>query len=508
MDHIAFDLRYALDDTMRTLAPRAHQKGLELAWHVASDVPSALAGDPTRLRQIIVNLIGNAVKFTETGEVVLRVECESRDAGQAVLHFTVRDTGIGILAEKQARIFEAFTQADTSTTRRFGGTGLGLTISSQLVGLMKGRIWVESEPGRGSRFHVTLPFETRLESAPTPPSRELADLRGMHVLVVDDNATNRRILEEILANWGMSPTVVDGGEPAFVAMEVAREAGTPFRLVLLDYQMPEMDGFEIAARIKQRPELAEATIMMLSSMGQRGDAVRCKELGVAAYLSKPIRQSVLLDAILAVRSTPASAAGAAPLITRHSLRESHGPYRILLAEDNPVNTHLVKAILEKHGHTVTAVGDGRQAVEAVGRDTFDLILMDVQMPVMDGFEATKAIREDEKRSGLRIPIVALTAHAMKGDEEKCRAAGMDDYLTKPIDRVKLDAALNRLLPNAGSTGSTLAIREQTYSCGAATTLYRLGCGGGVLPLAASSKPTTSFKFPWRIAHCGPNRQQR
>ena len=453
VDVITFNLADAVEETIQLLAPRAHGKGLELACDIAADIPTSLGGDPARLRQILVNLVGNALKFTERGEVIVKAERHDEVSPGLVLHFTVSDTGIGIPRDKQGTIFEAFTQADSSTTRRFGGTGLGLAITAQLVALMGGRIWVESEPGQGSRFHFTLPFTTPAGPAVRKAPRAVADLRGMRVLVVDDNATNRRILDDILTTWGMQPTLVDGGEAALQTMERARASGRPFPLVLLDYQMPVMDGFEVAGRIKRHPDLAKSTIMMLSSVGERGDALRCRELGVAAYLSKPVRQSVLLDAILAVLSTPVGAPAPAPLVTRHSLREGHteeappmGPARrVLVAEDNRVNQLVISRMLERLGHTVTLCGNGREAVAAVGQQPFDLVLMDVQMPEMDGLSATEAIRRDERaRAGSRrVPIVALTAFAMKGDRERCLAAGMDEYLSKPIQRAELVATLAR-----------------------------------------------------------------
>jgi signal transduction histidine kinase/DNA-binding response OmpR family regulator/HPt (histidine-containing phosphotransfer) domain-containing protein len=444
LDVIDFDLGYTLEDTMRALAPRAHQKGLELAYSVAPDVPTALGGDPARLRQIITNLVSNAVKFTEKGEIVLRAELEGGDAEHVLLRLTVRDTGIGISKEKQATIFEAFTQADASTTRRYGGTGLGLTISSQLVGLMGGRIWVESEPGKGSSFHVVLPFERRPEPPAKAAPREVKDLHGMRALVVDDNATNRRILEEILTNWGMRPTVVDGGQAALETLERARQSGDSIRLVLLDYQMPGMDGFEVAAEIKRHAELAATTIMMLSSVGQRGDAQRCKELGVAAYLTKPVRQSVLLDAILTVQAGLARPVPAPALVTRHSLREGQRPLRVLLAEDSAVNQLLVVRMLAKRGHSVAVAANGKEALTALEAEEFDAVLMDVQMPEMDGFEATARIRKREEMTGRHLPIIALTAHAMRGDRERCVKAGMDGYLAKPIRAAELFEVLESL----------------------------------------------------------------
>jgi signal transduction histidine kinase/DNA-binding response OmpR family regulator len=436
LDPIPFDLPGALEDTIRMLAPRAHQKGLELVCDVHSDVPVTVVGDPGRVRQVVVNLVANAIKFTATGEVVVRVERERDDGAQTVVRFTVRDTGIGIPLDKQTAIFEPFTQADSSTTRRFGGTGLGLTITAQLVTLMGGRIWVHSRPGEGSEFHFTVPF-----AAPPPaarqPTADASDLEGLQVLVVDDNATNRQLLGETISKWGMQPTVVDGGPAALDALERARCQGTPFRIVLLDFQMPEMDGFTLAARIKQSPDIAATTIMMLSSVGQRGDALRCKELGVSAYLTKPVRRGVLRDAILTVLSAPPDAGAPPQLVTRHSVREAQRRLRILLAEDNPVNQLVAVRMLEKRGHTVTVAGDGAEALAALEHAEFDVVLMDVQMPDMDGFETTARIRKRERRTNRRIPIVALTAHAMREDRQRCLDAGMDAYLSKPFSSAQL-----------------------------------------------------------------------
>jgi PAS domain S-box-containing protein len=443
IDTIDFDLRYTLDDTLRALAPRAHAKNLELAVHVAPDVPTALGGDPSRLRQIMLNLIGNAVKFTESGEVVLDVTAGAVDDKRVTVHFIVRDTGIGIPHEKLATIFDPFTQADASTTRRFGGTGLGLTISARLVSLMGGAIRAESEFGAGSQFHVSLPFELRAEAPAPAPRRELKDLRGMHVLVVDDNATNRRILEEILTGWGMQPTVVDGGVSALHALDVAHAAGRPFPLALIDFQMPDIDGFGLAGRIKERPELRTTMIMMLSSVGHRGDAARVRELGVASYLTKPVRQSVLLDAVLAVLATGRDTEHPT-LVTKHTINEARRALHVLLAEDNAVNTRLVTALLEKHGHSSVAVLNGREAVTAVADGAFDLVLMDVQMPVMDGLEATQEIRQSERGTGQHLPIIALTANAMKGDREACLAAGADGYIAKPVNASELFALIDEL----------------------------------------------------------------
>jgi two-component system sensor histidine kinase/response regulator len=435
LDPVDFDLNSALDETMRSLAPRAHQKGLELAYQVAPGVPTALVGDAGRIRQVLLNLVSNALKFTEHGEVVLRVEGQGRQGNREVLTFTVADTGIGIPGEKQASIFEAFTQADASTTRRFGGTGLGLTITARLVALMGGTIWVESTPGHGSKFRFTLPFDVRDDVPARVLPRDLADLRGTSVLVVDDNATNRRILDEILINWGMRPTLVDGGRAALEALERAHNDGTPYGMVLLDYQMPEMDGFEVATRIQQHAELTGTTIMMLSSVGEGGDAQRCRALGVAGYLTKPIRQSVLLDAVLGVfaRLAPQLKSASQPaLVDSASTVDLERPLRVLVAEDNAVNQFVVTRMLQKRGHVAIVAANGREALDALAREAFDVVLMDLQMPVMGGREATETIRRSERSRGGHLPIIAVTASAMKGDREDCLAAGMDDYISKPI----------------------------------------------------------------------------
>jgi PAS domain S-box-containing protein len=450
---IDFEIGYTIDDTLRALAPRAHQKNLELAYHVGTDVPQSLGGDPARLRQVLVNLISNAIKFTDQGEVVLSVDRVKHDGREVVLHFSVRDTGIGIPADKQAQIFEAFTQADTSTTRKYGGTGLGLTISSQLVALMGGRIWVDSQPGKGSTFNVTLPFELRESAALAPSRKGLSDLKDMSVLIVDDNATNRRILEEIVVNWGMRPTVVDSAAVALTVMERALEQRNPFRMALIDFQMPGMDGFGLAEQIRLRPELGPTMIMMLSSVGQRGDAMRCRQLGVAAYLTKPVRQSVLLEAMLAVIEGSELPMEEHYLVTRHTVGEARRGLHVLLAEDNAVNSRLVKAVLEKHGHTVRAVDNGKQAVAALEQERFDVVLMDVQMPEMDGLEATAAIRASETGTDRHLPIVALTAHAMKGDREACLAAGMDYYLPKPVHVKDLLSILDKVHVGDNSGGA-------------------------------------------------------
>lgn len=444
IDAIDFDLRYAVEDALRTLAPRAHAKGLELACQFDPNLPPVVSGDASRLRQVLMNLVGNAVKFTEAGEVVVRIECPPANHERVDVTITVSDTGIGIAPDKHATVFDPFTQADASTTRRFGGTGLGLTISSRLIELMGGAIRLESEPGRGTQFHVTLPFAIGDPLPARTPRRELSDLRGLDVLVVDDNATNRRILEEILTGWGMRPTLADGGLAAIGALDRALADGKPFPLAIIDFQMPDVDGFGLAARIKGRSELATTMIMMISSVGHQGDAARCLELGIASYLTKPVRQSVLLDAVLAMLAGSDRPFERQPLVTRHTINEAHRSLRILVAEDNAVNRMLVTALLGKRGHSVVNASNGREAVAALSAGTFDVVLMDVQMPEMDGLEATALIRKSEATTGLHVPIIALTAHAMKGDREVCLAAGMDEYLSKPINASELFALIESL----------------------------------------------------------------
>ncbi len=450
LDLTEFDLGDHLDSTLKFLAPRAHQKGLEMIYNIAPEVPPGLIGDPTRLRQILVNLVGNAVKFTDRGEIAVRAEVQSLLDDRVALHFSVTDTGIGIPLEKQQVIFQAFSQADSSTTRKYGGTGLGLAISAHLVEMMGGKIWVESEVGQGSTFHFTAHFGLpKVVSAPSP-RMEKVDLTNLPVLVVDDNSTNLRILEAMLRHWKMRPTLADAGARGLELMLEHKGSGEPFPLVLIDAMMPLMDGFALAEKIKRDPTLAGATIMMLTSAGQRGDAARCRELGIAAYLIKPIRQSDLLDAILMALGKPAQGKVRPALITCYSLRKSQRRLHVLLAEDNLVNRQLAVRLLEKAGHTVVAAGNGREAVdllEGSAGQGFDLVLMDVQMPVLDGFRTTALIREKESAGGRHIPIIAMTAHALKGDRERCLAAGMDGYVTKPISSAKLFDAIDALVPS-------------------------------------------------------------
>ena len=469
LDSTEFDIRALVEDAVRTLAPRAHLKGLELVSDLAIGLPARIVGDPGRIRQVLLNLLGNALKFTEEGEVVVRAEVERGAGGGATLHLSVRDSGIGIPPEKQATVFEAFTQADASTTRRYGGTGLGLSITTHLLSLMEGKITLESTVGVGSTFHVRVPTVVVHPSADPPPPVGLADLQGLPVLVVDDNATNRRILEDTLLHWGLRPTLVDSGRVALEMLDQAQTDGHPYGIVLLDYQMPDMDGFEVAAAIKEHPALSGTTIMMLSSVGERGDGQRSRALGVNAYLTKPVRQSVLLDAVLQLgarviaRTTPSrtdvveSPSAPVPVITRHTLRppeRAERSLRVLLAEDNPVNQIVARKMLESRGHRVTIASNGRQAVDASAREAFDLILMDVQMPELDGRAASAVIRKREAGTGRHTPIIAVTASAMEGDRDQCVAAGMDGYLSKPI---KYDLFINEvermLAPSATLEGA-------------------------------------------------------
>jgi len=430
LELLPFRFRDLLSETVRPLAVRAHQKSLELICDVAPEVPEVLIGDAGRLRQVISNLVGNAIKFTEVGHVVVAVSVAEQTAAGSVLHFEVSDTGIGIPADKLDLIFQPFSQADGSTTRRFGGTGLGLTISDKLVELMGGRLWADSIVGTGSTFHVTARFGVAAAAAAEPEAMNVA---GLRVLIVDDNGVNCRYFEKTLRRWRMEPTVVNDGPTALAALSAAAQAATPYLLVLLDANMPGMDGFQVAERIREMSDATGATVMMLSSSGQYGDAARCRQLGVAAYLVKPISAADLLRSIVSIM-------GKAPTAPRPQLavaRDSVAPRRILLAEDNHVNLFLALAILQQAGHAVTVARNGREAIDEYSRGTFDVVLMDVQMPEMGGLEATAAIRAIEAERGGHTPIIAMTAHAMKGDREMCIAGGMDDYISKPIVRAKL-----------------------------------------------------------------------
>ena len=434
LDPIAFNLEEALSDAVKVLAVAAQRKGLEVAFQVQNEVPEMFWGDVGRLRQVITNLIGNAVKFTEKGDIVVRVATEEISNGQASLRFSISDTGIGISPEVQRQVFDPFTQADASVSRRYGGTGLGLTISSRIVEMFGGRIWVESELGKGSTFHFTAKLGV-LEAPAQRPLPKAIEIRGLRVLAIDDNAAASRILHETLTGWDMSVDTVATAQKGLDAQRNAVASGAAYELIIVDSPMAGGDTFQFAMRMREIPANCPTPIIVLSAAGQRGDAARCREAGIGAYLSKPVRRSELLGCILTVLGKDLQPGLPAPLVTRHSLRES--PLRILLAEDSPVNQRLAVRLLEREGHSVVVANNGLEAVNALESQHFDVVLMDVQMPVMDGFEATAAIREREKQSGTRVRIIALTAHAMRGYREQCLSAGMDGYITKPIRREDL-----------------------------------------------------------------------
>ncbi len=437
LETVAFSLRDTVGDALRIVAPRAHEKGLELACRIRPDVPDSLVGDPGRLRQVLLNIVGNAIKFTEHGEVVVTAEIADDAHDDVGVHFIVHDTGIGVPSEQQWKIFGAFVQADGSTTRRYGGTGLGLAISSQLVELMGGRVWIDSEVGRGSDFHFTIMLK-REESAVVPAADATVDLHDLRVLVVDDNATNRRILDEMLEAWRLRGTSVASGNAALDTLVAAADAGDPFRLAIVDALMPDMDGFTLIERIRQHARFANLQMIMLTSAGPWAAHSRIPQPAVTSIV-KPVKHSDLLDAIL----TTMGSASSTPAADRPAGIPALRPLHVLLAEDNAVNQKVVIGMLGSQRHEITVVDNGRDAVAAVGRQAFDVVLMDVQMPLMSGVEATDAIRKAERDSGRHVPIVAMTAHAMKGDRERFLAAGMDDYVSKPLRADEVFAAIAR-----------------------------------------------------------------
>ena len=458
LEKTGFLLWDLLDGVLKIVAVRAHEKGLELACHVSPEVPEGLVGDPARLRQILINLLGNAVKFTETGEVVVDIELCEEEGEVVELQISVRDTGVGIPADKQDQIFEAFSQADSSTTRRFGGTGLGLTISTQLVELMGGRIWVESKEGAGSTFFFTAQFGLPTEPLASRTVTLLERLQGLRVLAVDDNATNRLIIEEMLKSWEMRPTVVECGPAALGQMQQAVREQRPFDLVLLDAMMPDMDGLEVARQIGRHAELGGAVMMLLSSLDDQDYINSIREEGVRTHLRKPITRSDLLDAIM---DALADQLPAGEEVMNSSIAEESTVQllRVLLAEDNKVNQLVAVAMLEKQGHAVTVVRNGQEALDMLEAESFDLVLMDMQMPVMGGIEATREQRRRERLAGGHMAIVGLTANAMKSDEEDCLAAGMDAYIPKPLRRDRLTetfAELASRFPVMGKTGGETA----------------------------------------------------
>ncbi|MHB8054888.1 MAG: response regulator [Candidatus Aminicenantales bacterium] len=445
LEKIPWYLRDTVHAAVAGVALLAEKKNLELAYSIPGNVPDGLIGDPGRFRQVLTNLLSNAIKFTNKGEIVVSIDVVQRTNDQVRLRVQVKDTGIGIPPEKRHLIFEAFSQADTSTTRMYGGTGLGLTISTQLVALMKGKLDVESEIGKGSNFFFTAEFGLHEDEGKAITPLRLSDLKDLPVLVVDDNATNRRILHEMLSHWGMKPVAVDGAAAAMEALRQAHLEGRPFRLILTDANMPEMDGFDLAAKIKEEPNYKDILIMMLSSSGFRGDSTRCRDLGLAAYLTKPVKQSLLLDAVMMSLGDKEESSGQDRLITRHSIAQNRSRYNVLLAEDNVINQKLAVKILENRGHKVTVVENGEEAVAAMDKGKFDVVLMDVQMPKMDGFQATQEIRRREITTGAHQPIIAMTAHAMVGDKEKCLASGMDGYISKPLKPLDLLRTIEEIL---------------------------------------------------------------
>ena len=442
-DEVGLSLRERVGNVTRSFALQAHEKNLEIACHIHADVPDGVISDPTRLDQILVNLISNAIKFTDEGEVIVQVDHEPREDDKVTLHFSVRDTGIGIAEDKLDVIFGSFTQADSSTTRRFGGSGLGLAITRRLVELMGGRIWVESQPGQGSTFHVVLALPRFTGHLPVRQTRTPAEFTGTRVLIVDDNATNRLILQEMIGSWGMSPTSAASSEHAFRLLQQAATNGRPFRIVVLDVHMPDVDGLTLAGWIRDEPRLNKTDLVVLTSGSRSGDLARCRQLKVASHLLKPVKQSELFDAFAA------SLGVEVPGDDKHTAMDQGVPslpsLKILLVEDSLVNQKLAIALLTKHGHQVTLASNGREALARLEEQAFDVVLMDVEMPEMDGMEATAVLRVKEGSSGTHVPIIAMTAHALKGDRERFLAAGMDEYVSKPIHAGKLFQTIQQVL---------------------------------------------------------------
>jgi signal transduction histidine kinase/DNA-binding response OmpR family regulator len=455
LESVSFSLLETINEALRPLAVRADQQGLELIVDIDPHVPASVTGDPLRLRQIIVNLVGNAIKFTERGHVLITVTPEAGQVDETALRFSVTDTGIGILPEHQTAIFEAFRQADGSTTRRFGGTGLGLAICSTLVGMMNGRIWVESRPNEGSTFSFTAVFGAVTQA---PVERRSAPPVGLRVLIVDDNEVNRRILLKQLASWEILCSAVSGGVEALTALDAATHDGHRFDLILLDAVMPNMDGFDLARRIGEQTGTGRPTIMMLSSSGRHEDVERCRSLGIAACLTKPISSGDLLGAIRDAVDPRRQTSAAPDTLSAPANRRAAHARKILLAEDNVVNQRVAVGLLNRRGHHVTVASNGREALDAVAREQFDLVLMDLQMPVMGGLEATAAIRAHEAQAGGHLWIVAMTAHVMPGDKERCLAGGMDGYLGKPIDPKALFAEVEEGLNHTGQPAAPPAVQ--------------------------------------------------
>lgn len=466
-----FRLADCLDGALKSLVLPAYKQGLELVSDIRADVPDRVIGDQTRLRQILINLVGNAIKFTPGGEVVVSVEPLEQTADEIEVLFVVSDTGIGIPDDRQQQIFEAFEQVDTSMARKFGGTGLGLAICSRLVEMMDGRIWLESDEGVGSRFHFTATLQTSGELAIGSGRGEFCRLQDARVLVVDDNASSRHALSEMLRRWEMQPTTVANAESALEALAGAAKNGHDFALILIDAHMPATDGFVLASRIKERsPELMSRCIMMLCSGERSEDIARCEQLGVSAYLLKPVNHSECFDTVIAVIGGE-SLLTSLPALDEEAPRRDVGALDILLVEDSLYNQKLAVGVLQNRGHRVSVVENGKEAVAAVEREQFDLVLMDIQMPVMDGLEATRIIRERERHSQRRVPIIAMTAQAMAGDRERCLETGMDAYLTKPVRAAALHGAIETVVPDPaaaevdaeGDTGTDAAATALDWS---------------------------------------------
>jgi len=506
LDRVPFGLHESLGDTLKSLAIRAHRKGLELGCCIRRGVPDVVIGDPTRLRQIVVNLVGNAIKFTDRGEVVLDVECQSRSEEEVVLHFAVSDTGIGIPDEKREAIFGAFVQGDSSPRRKFSGTGLGLAISSRLAELMGGSIWVESELGRGSTFHFTARLVLSREHPVEALPAQAGSIHGTPILVVDDNATNRQILEELLLRWGLQPVLASGAAEGLAHLGQAKQAGRPLSVALIDATMPETNGFTLVEQIRAQIDPALPCIMMLTSGDRPGDISRCERLGVAAYLLKPIKRSELFDALVMAMgiSAPEEEAAEAPAKGPQAAR----PLKILLAEDSLVNQKLVRALLERRGHSVVVASNGHEAVAAFMSQHFDLVLMDIQMPEMDGLEATAAIRVAERSWGTHTPIVAMTAHVLQGDRERCLEAGMDEYLPKPVRARRLYEMIESMSggsevapPTDQASGlPSKAAEGRPGRAGArAATAFPSPSDSGILMAISTAGLPESTVVDWRIA---------
>jgi two-component system, sensor histidine kinase and response regulator len=477
LDEIDFNLRDLLEQTLKTLAPAADAKGLELLCDVVAEVPESVRADSVRLRQVLVNLVGNAIKFTSRGEVTLRVESNGDQGDFRVVHFTVADTGIGIPPKQQAIIFDPFTQADASTTRKYGGTGLGLAISARLVSMLGGKIWLNSVVGRGSEFHFSIPLKV-VAKRESPVALPPAVLSGMKVLIVDDNRTNQRIVEGMLKPWQARTMCVGSGQEALAELSSARELDDPYQLLVTDMHMPEMDGFALVEEIRRRADLSLLAIMMLTSAGHGEDLKRCKALGVVSYLFKPVRKTELLLAILAAIGKTEPVPRRAQSLLQLEQTACFQSLQILLAEDNSINQAVAVHTLKKMGHSVVVAHHGREALALLQAAKFDLVLMDIQMPEMDGLTATRSIRKAERRTGNHVPIIAMTAHAMKGDRERCLEAGMDGYIAKPITARELAQAIDAVRPslraNAFPDTAEFDPTEPVNHWDPAQTLERLG----------------------------------